>query len=212
MAVVYWIHLPEHTDIASQGYVGVSNTTASKRFIHHNSDANLGSKFPVHRAIRKYKDSLILDTLLEGPSDYCYMIENKLRPSASVGWNCAVGGEIPSTLGMKHSSETKSRMASARLGKKLSAATVSKMVATRRATTSGRFKDWDNGRSNTAVWLSAEMLYATYLTIPGCGHRRLANAFGKFTFRQLTAITEKFKTGWIPSEDSDYTKWKATNG
>jgi len=36
MAVVYWIHLPEHTDIASQGYVGVSNTTASKRFTHHN--------------------------------------------------------------------------------------------------------------------------------------------------------------------------------
>jgi len=212
MAVVYWLHLPEHTDIASQGYVGVSNTTAAKRFVHHNSDANRGSQYPVHKAIRKYGDRLVLDTLVEGPSDYCYVVENKLRPLARIGWNCAVGGELPSTLGMKHSPETKARMSVSRQGKKLAPETVVKMVSTRRATTSGRFKDWDNGRSNTAVWLSAEELYEVYLTVPACGHRRLAGAFGRFTFRQLTAITDKFKSGWVPSEDSDYMEWKATNG
>jgi hypothetical protein len=212
MAVVYWLHLPEHTDIASQGYVGVSNTTAAKRFVKHSSDARRGSQYTVHKAIRKYRDKVAVDTIVEGDSDYCYTIERSLRPSSRIGWNCAVGGDIPSTRGMKHSDETKSRMSAIRQGKKLSPDTVSKMVSTRKASTSGRFKDWDNGRANVAVWRVAESLYETYLTIPACGHRRLAKAYGSFTFRQLTAITDKFKSGWIPSKDSDYMKWKATNG
>jgi hypothetical protein len=113
---------------------------------------------------------------------------------------------------MKHSAGTRALMSVIRQGKSLSPETVSKMVVARKASTFGRFKDWDNGRSNTTVWLSAEALYATYLTIPACGHRRLARAFGSFTFRQLTAIIDKFKSGWVPSEDFDYMKWKATNG
>jgi hypothetical protein len=211
MAVVYWIHLPEHTDIASRGYVGISKTTAKTRFKSHRSSANRGSDLTVHRAIRKYGNRIVIKTLLEGSEEYCLMIENRLRPVPEIGWNICSGGKATRT-GTKHSAATRSAMSAGRKAVGLSTQRIESMRAARTYEHREAQKDWNNPRSNRLVWNSAEELYALFAALPKCGHKRLARISGKFTSDNLETITAKFNSGWIPSQDSDYVKWKATNG
>jgi hypothetical protein len=97
MAEVYWIHLPEHTDMFSEGYIGMTRKTAKVRFYEHKSSAKSGnSNLPILNAIRKYGDKLIVETLVICSSEYAVWLENKLRPEKAIGWNLAVGGEFPS--------------------------------------------------------------------------------------------------------------------
>lgn len=107
MAFVYWIHLPEHTDITSEGYVGFTSRTVENRLKHHKTDSNRDKckNLPIYNAMRKYGDLLIVDTLVEGSTEYCLMIENKLRPKPKTGWNINIGGGRGS-LGVKRSEET----------------------------------------------------------------------------------------------------------
>jgi len=98
MAFVYWIHLPEHTDLTSQGYIGFTSKTVEERFKKHSQDS-LSTNFrsyTIHNAIRKYGvDNLKVTTLLEGSDEYCLFIESRLRPSENIGWNQAAGGIKP---------------------------------------------------------------------------------------------------------------------
>lgn len=103
---LYWIKLPEHTDPRSQGYIGVSVSGASRRMSKHKWDANNGSDFVVHRAMRKYGDKIELITLLEADQEFCLMVERELRPTYRTAgtWNMSAGGEL-SQLGCKQSPE-----------------------------------------------------------------------------------------------------------
>jgi hypothetical protein len=101
---VYWIHHPDHTDMFSQGYIGVSNDT-ERRFKQH-----FEKKQNPHlvNAIQKYGwENLIKKKILISEKDYCYDIEGKLRPMENIGWNIAVGGGVPPkplkvhTIGMR---------------------------------------------------------------------------------------------------------------
>ena len=93
-AAVYWIRLPEHTDIASQGYVGVSKNPEKRLQSHlkksknHTRDNN-----HLYHSIRKYSwEKLIKETILYGEESYCYETEMYLRPISNVGWNIRPGG------------------------------------------------------------------------------------------------------------------------
>ena len=91
---VYWIRCSDHTDMTSQGYIGVSKN-AQKRFKQH-----LEKKHNPHlvNAIHKYGwDNLVKEQILIAEEDYCYDIEGKLRPTTNMGWNIAVGGGVPPT-------------------------------------------------------------------------------------------------------------------
>jgi hypothetical protein len=92
MTVVYWIRHPDHTDIFSQGYVGVS-MDAEKRFgQHYKHTQNRHLKF----AIQKYGwDNLVKQQVLVADEAYCLDIEQKIRPTNAIGWNCAIGGGKP---------------------------------------------------------------------------------------------------------------------
>jgi len=79
MAIVYWAHLPEHTDMFNQGYVGVT-TDLNRRIRSHKH------KF------KAYADQLIIDTVLVAEKSYCYVIEKAIRPIRNIGWNKAIGG------------------------------------------------------------------------------------------------------------------------
>lgn len=92
MAFVYWIHLPEHTDMLSQGYIGVTTGTVNDRFSQHKHTTSKGSNLTVHNAIRKHGAALIVKTLVSADEDYCYELESKLRPHRRTGWNIVVGG------------------------------------------------------------------------------------------------------------------------
>jgi group I intron endonuclease len=116
MTSVYWIAHKDHTDIFSQGYVGVSNNV-EKRWDYHKKK---GENNHIRNAIKKYGwDNLVKKVVLIGEEDYCLGIENKLRPADKIGWNLVCGGgKPPSALGKKFycSAETKQKMSLARLG------------------------------------------------------------------------------------------------
>lgn len=95
---VYWIHLPEHTDILTQGYIGLTGKGTHRRFLSHkNSSKNpkLSHKI-ISKAFNKYGDRLVVDTLVVCDKDYAKYLENALRPSDFIGWNMNAGGYTPS--------------------------------------------------------------------------------------------------------------------
>lgn len=79
MAVLYWLKFPEHSDIFTQGYVGVTPNLEKRRREHKH-------KF------KSIWDKIVLQTILVAESAYCYAIEQKLRPLRNIGWNKAPGG------------------------------------------------------------------------------------------------------------------------
>lgn len=133
MAFVYWIHKPGDADILTSGYVGVTVKTVEERYQGHKYSANSGSQFLIHKAMRKH-DDLVVDTVLEGPEDYCYLIESKLRPTEYVGYNIACGGRA---AGIACGEGTREKISAALRGKKRakhSPETNAKRVASGKAT------------------------------------------------------------------------------
>lgn len=96
-AFVYWIHTPNHNDITTEGYIGVSRNPA-RRFEEHKN----WSQNPIlSNAFTKYRD-ITHTILLKGSEDYCYEMEAKLRPTDHIGWNIMDGGgKPPNLLGRK---------------------------------------------------------------------------------------------------------------
>lgn len=89
---VYWIHLPEQTNVAVEGYVGIA-INFEQRMFAHKSCAKTGKEQTLYKAIRKYGwENLVKEIILISNEDYCLEIEKKLRPAPRVGWNIAVGG------------------------------------------------------------------------------------------------------------------------
>jgi len=93
-AVLYWIHLQEHTDVATQGYVGVSMDYL-KRFAVHMKECESGVHPNTHliHAYNKYgASSMLVDEIFSGNEGECYIRETKLRNTSNIGWNVASGG------------------------------------------------------------------------------------------------------------------------
>jgi hypothetical protein len=89
---VYWIRHKDHTDIFSQGYVGVSKNTEARFQRHSKYSDNQHLK----AAIKKYGwNNLIKQIVLIGEEKYCYNLELKIRPTKQIGWNIAEGGAKP---------------------------------------------------------------------------------------------------------------------
>ena len=110
MASVYWIHHPEHTDMFTQGYIGITKNIA-KRFEEHK---NRPSNTHLKNAINKYGwDNLVKEVILVADKAYCLMIEAKLRTKEQIGWNVNKGGgflpEIPWNKGIKLNKEQKAK-------------------------------------------------------------------------------------------------------
>ena len=92
MVSVYWIRHKDHTDMFSQGYIGVSKNLKVRFSQHSRRNENIVLK----RAIDKHGwDNLIKGVVLVSKSDYCLDIESKLRPVNNIGWNIAKGGGLP---------------------------------------------------------------------------------------------------------------------
>ena len=122
MACVYWIRKQEHTDVFSEGYIGVTSRTAEERFKEHvdHSNSNSRKKSIIHKAIKAIgKENLVVETILIADEWYCYDIENKLRPSELIGWNVAIGGsKPPGVKGLPVSQETRDKLSKSLKGKR----------------------------------------------------------------------------------------------
>jgi hypothetical protein len=115
---VYWLHLPEHTDISSQGYIGVS-IDPKQRLWEHKNDARKETHHNkyLERIINKHE--LIQSIIFTGNIKECYTYEEELRPTKNIGWNLNRGGDRPpSNKGKKFSSEHCANITKGKIGKK----------------------------------------------------------------------------------------------
>ena len=116
---LYWIHHKDHTDMFSQGYIGVSNNVKKRWYDHNHKPANAHLK----NAINKYGwDNLVKEIVLMADKAYCLMMEAQLRPKDQIGWNLVKGGGMPpifTKTGWKHTEEAKEKNRQAHLGKTL---------------------------------------------------------------------------------------------
>lgn len=122
VACVYWARLPEHTDIFTQGYVGVTSRQgfAEERFQEHVREANRSEYIRYHfgRAIKKYgPDKMIVENIIISTEEYCYDLEFKLRPKNNIGWNMAAGGQRPMRLPESYDEEWRRKLSEINLGK-----------------------------------------------------------------------------------------------
>ena len=127
---VYWIRQQNHTDITSQGYVGVSKH-ATQRFKEHSKRC---SNRHLSFAIKKYGwHNLIKDVIVVADKDYCLDLERRLRPVDGIGWNAIAGGGLPPVLSGKrpelcgHPAWNKGKTYSAETRKKISDAVKKQM-------------------------------------------------------------------------------------
>jgi len=95
---VYWIRAPHHSDMTTEGYIGVSKN-AKKRWNYGHKWAHKNGRHDnplLANAISKYGwDNLIKTVLVIAEEEYCYELEAKLRPSELIGWNIVSGGNRP---------------------------------------------------------------------------------------------------------------------
>lgn len=97
MAFIYWIHLKEHSDIFTEGYIGYTTKTVKNRFSEHLSrirknDTKRASTILLMAANKYGIDSLVIDTICECSLEYALYLENALRPNERIGWNLMIGG------------------------------------------------------------------------------------------------------------------------
>ena len=197
MAFVYWIHLPHHVDIATEGYVGITTMdNPQSRFSKHKSDArNPKNSFIVHKAINKYGDEIVFDVVCECSAEDAYSLELKLRPEKHIGWNINKGGEKP-LLGGTWTDEQRCKF---KLTKKNSPPPVRQEISTQRQKETIDSKHpLDLHRLNLLFWSHCFVLYDLYVQGDSAfvATRRLG-----LTRCGVHAMWKRFNRGWIPTED-----------
>jgi hypothetical protein len=106
--MVYWIRAKHHTDITSEGYVGITNNFAKRMWTHNKKKTNPHLK----SAINKYGwENLEKSIILVGDENYCLLIEEQLRPSNEIGWNIVKGGGKPPAFKGNMSQSVKNKIA-----------------------------------------------------------------------------------------------------
>lgn len=92
MYCVYWIKAKEHTDVASEGYVGITKNLQERMRAHKKNKR----KTPLTDALKKYGKDNVEVVILESSIslEEALAKEEALRPTQNVGWNCQKGGEL----------------------------------------------------------------------------------------------------------------------
>lgn len=91
---LYWIGEEGAESILTDGYIGVSRQP-HKRFLAHKNNALRGHYYQ-HRDFKSYllRADAEFSILLVGEEEYCYYLENALRPKKYIGWNTSEGGVL----------------------------------------------------------------------------------------------------------------------
>ena len=87
---IYWYHLPEHTDRAKEGYIGITSNLKNRHYHHSTGRTNKH----LTNAFNKYSN-IIRDVIFQGTKDECLALEITLRPINGIGWNIIAGGGLP---------------------------------------------------------------------------------------------------------------------
>lgn len=203
MAYVYWIRLINHTDVFSEGYVGVTTQKVSYRFSQHLNQSKK-SNLPLYNAIRKHgKENIIVETVLIGDVDYVYDVESLLRPSDRIGWNCAKGGD-KSSLGRVAKKRTLSHSKALSLsltGREFSDEHKLSLSLSQKKRWESKDRYVGSGSNcNESVWSIADKIYLDRLN--GLSGGKICKKYGIKKLSNIhSLIYVHFKRGWIPNKD-----------
>ncbi len=198
---VYWIHLPEHLDIFSQGYIGITSRSVEIRYSEHIKSSTYKTKNNIiNSAINKYGNNLIYEKLLEGDIDYCRSIENHLRPHPNIGWNINIGGDIAPMTGRKHTAESRAKMSSNN-NRELSRISMLKNVVAKHP--------WLSRAANKYLWTRASDIFEVIQNNPSLGYRGVQRILSiNRDVGNIMNIYNKIKhNGYIPTQDPEWVRW-----
>jgi hypothetical protein len=214
MAYVYWIRLPERTDILTEGYIGVTSKSSEERFKGHLKDCNRKDRNPyrIQNVLRKYKDVIVVETLLIADLQYCYDVEQKLRPLKKIGWNTAAGGRDALSLkdrGAKHTEESKAKMRAVQKEtwqrddiKTLKIGKILDRRVPKPIDLAFEFKRFKRGRK-PHLWEKAQVIYEMYISTPLITSKDICKAlnFEDNNDQWVCRLIRAFMAGFIPKED-----------
>jgi len=89
MYYIYWIKRKSHNNVLTEGYVGFSNNV-ERQFEEHKSATS-----KVGKAIKKYSDVEVITLYKFKSKQEALDKEKELRPEERIGWNIAIGGQVP---------------------------------------------------------------------------------------------------------------------
>lgn len=133
---VYWYHLSSHSNVFCEGYIGVTVNLETRDRNHRIHELKYDSV--LRKAIKKYGSENIIRTILCITTiEAAYILEEKLRPTKSIGWNIVKGGGLPpDCTGRKHTEEAKQKISKSNIATKSTRVYVSKFKGT-----TGRWTD-----------------------------------------------------------------------
>ena len=103
---VYWIHLPEHTCLLLDGYIGITKNLSNRWSCHRKGH---GTSYHLQNSIKKYGvEGLVWDVIYMAPRQACSDFERAARSYPQIGWNIRSGGDNSWTA-PKQSEETKNK-------------------------------------------------------------------------------------------------------
>lgn len=227
MAYVYWITDNPSENILKYGYIGITKSTVEKRIKGHKTAYRaflLGKKVGCYKLFREVKDrggwtdSIKVIVICEADIEYCIQVENKLRPLPNTGWNIRVGGDYHIMFKREITQETKDKLAFVRKSWVMSQETRERVSKNRLKEGNPMFGvlPWDNPASteeSKIAWLYSHLVYYYWLQ-SDCkvGVRTVHKHFSDLNYWSLDSMIRKFRIGWIPEEDTDWLKYKESNG
>lgn len=214
MAFVYWIHRKDHTDILTQGYVGITTKPVKTRYDEHlrmafSDKTQKEGKYRVHHSIYKHIEDIVVTTVCECSLEYALFFENKLRSSRNIGWNISIGGVttrngVPQSdyqkktaqrLGKLRGLSDKARDEAARVNKGR-IRSESEILKRSNVVTSRHLLD--NVSSNMDVLSRVNDVYSCYLT----GYRLYKTSTTlDIPYRGMRGLFHRFDKGYNPLTD-----------
>lgn len=202
MAEVYWVHLPEHTDVFTQGYVGYTAQTALERFETHKKESRYTTKklTIIHKAILKYGNNLVVDTLVVCDEEYGLYVENALRPTEKIGWNIVPGGGKPPNHTGKKRTADQNEAQRARMKESGVRPPMTPDVLLKIAKAKAENGHWGNHKVNGCIhaWEKADVIYELRRTFPKISARDIAKITEINDTSRVNHILRYIKRGFVP--------------
>jgi len=211
IAYLYWIHLKDHNDPLTQGYIGLS-CNYKERWNQHKRCASHGKKKDVvHLAMIKYGiENIVFTVLCKTSREHASYLECKFRPRASIGWNILKGGDSVGRVGLPQTAFQKSRVSEIFKDKRLSdnalASAASANINRIRTNTEIRKRSdsvlskhlLDLPSTNYDVLSRTLDIYQQYLL----GNKQYATANAlDIPYIGMKALFNRFDNGYVPTND-----------